>query len=192
VHQFLVVLVDTDPIIWRRIQVPDRYSFWDLHVAIQDAMGWEDYHLHEFTVPLESGGLRRIGIPDDEFPKERPTEAGWEVRLSAVLGHDVLPIRYLYDFGDNWKHVLVHEGSWRSEPGLRYPRCVSGARACPPEDCGGPSGYADYLVAIRDRRHPRHNELRDWRGPFDPDTFSPTEVSFDDPRKRWKTAFEEE
>ena len=55
VHQFLVVLSGTDPLVWRRIQVPEKYSFWDLHVAIQDAMGWLDYHLHEFRL-LDRGG----------------------------------------------------------------------------------------------------------------------------------------
>jgi hypothetical protein len=182
VHQVLVVLVDTDPLVWRRIQVPGRYSFWDFHVAIQDAMGWEDYHLHEFTVPLGGGGTRRIGIPDDECSEERPTEAGWDVGLSEVLKDGALPIRYLYDFGDNWERVVVHEGTWRAERGVRYPRCVSGGRACPPEDCGGPWGYADYLVAMRDRRHPRHEELFNWRGAFDPDAFSASDISFDDPR----------
>jgi hypothetical protein len=191
IHQFLVILAKTDPIVWRRIQVPERYTFWDLHVAIQDAMGWQDYHLHEFTVPQERGSIRRIGIPDDEMPDERPCEMGWQVRLTAALGYDSLPIRYVYDFGDNWEHVLVHEGTRSAEPALKNPRCLSGARACPPEDCGGPSGYAEFLAAIRDQSHPEHREMLEWAGGhFDPDQFDPKRVSFDDPRKRWKIAFE--
>ncbi len=191
VHQFLVVLADTDPIIWRRIQVPERYSFWGLHVAIQDAMGWQDYHLHEFTV-IRGGEIRRIGIPDEDTPPQRQCEAGWEVRVSSAVGHDALPIRYVYDFGDDWVHVLVHEGTWRAEPRVNYPRCVSGARKCPPEDCGGPHGYVDFLLAIDDRRHPRHREMVEWiGGAFDPDAFAASEVEFDDPGKRWKIAFEE-
>ena len=79
VYQFLVVLPNTDPLVWRRIQVPESYSFWDLHVAIQDAMGWKDYHLHEFViVESKTSRTRRIGIPDDEMPDERRCLAGWQ------------------------------------------------------------------------------------------------------------------
>ena len=83
VCQFLVVLAATDPLVWRRIQVPESYSFWDLHVAIQDAMGWQDYHLHEFTVVItDTGRVKRIGIPDDEMPDERPCVASWRIPIA--------------------------------------------------------------------------------------------------------------
>lgn len=83
--QFLIVLPNTDPLVWRRIQVPEAYSFWDRHVAIQDAMGWLDYHLHEFEVlDKKTERLVRIGIPDDEWPDERPCKAGWKVPNSAT------------------------------------------------------------------------------------------------------------
>jgi len=86
VHQFLVVLSGTDPLVWRRIQVPEGYSFWDLHVAIQDAMGWLDYHLHEFRL-LDAAKKRvvSIGIPTDEDPEDRPVIPGWKVRLSTYF-----------------------------------------------------------------------------------------------------------
>src|SRR5262245_34397001 len=105
VCQFLVVLPRTDPLIWRRIQVPENYSFWDLHVAIQDAMGWKDYHLHEFVV-VEPNSTRiiRIGIPDDEMPADRPTRAGWKVPIERYLTYGTDPVRYRYDFGDDWEH----------------------------------------------------------------------------------------
>ena len=83
VCQFLIVLPRTDPLVWRRIQVPESYSFWDLHVAIQDAMGWKDYHLHEFTVvDSKTRRVTRIGIPDDEMPDERSCLAGWKVPIA--------------------------------------------------------------------------------------------------------------
>ena len=76
VLQFLVVLSNTNPLVWRRLHVPEGYSFWDLHVAIQDAIGWQDYHLHEFRVlHPERGTIERLGIPDPEFPDERPCRA---------------------------------------------------------------------------------------------------------------------
>src|SRR5216683_91103 len=82
VHQFLIVLSRTDPLVWRRIQVPLTYSFWDLHVAIQDAMGWLDYHLHEFRVLDGRDKIRAIGIPTgEEPPGERPPVPGWRVQL---------------------------------------------------------------------------------------------------------------
>jgi hypothetical protein len=72
--------------VWRRFQVPERYSFWDLHVAIQDAMGWLGYHLHEFRLlDARERHVVSIGIPTDEDPENRPVRAGWEVRLSQFF-----------------------------------------------------------------------------------------------------------
>lgn len=195
VCQFLIILVGTDPLIWRRIQVPLRYSFWDLHVAIQDAMGWEDRHLHQFTpVDPGEGRLERIGIPCDEVTDEVPCRAGWEVPIEPFFdSFEALPVRYLYDFGDSWEHVVVPEGIWPAEPSAKYPRCVGGARSCPPEDCGGLEGYYDFLEAIQDKQHPEHEEMMKWvGGSYDPDGFDAKRVEFDDPRKRWRQAFQEE
>jgi len=194
VHQFLIVLANTDPLGWRRIQVPEYYSFWDLHVAIQDAMGWSDSHLHEFLAIVDSADTRveRFGIPGDEFLDERPTRAGWTVRLSSVIGRGDLPMVYLYDFGDDWRHLVMYEGPALIERRTTYPRCLSGARKCPPEDCGGVHGYMEFLEAIDDPKHERHSELVEWIGSaFDPDDFDATTIAFDDPKKRWKIAFED-
>ena len=81
VHQFLVVLSGTDPLVWRRIQVPLAYTFWDLHVAIQDAMGWLDYHLHEFRLVDTNDKVATIGIPTDEESEQRPCVPSWRVGL---------------------------------------------------------------------------------------------------------------
>ena len=193
VHQFLIVLTGTDPLVWRRIQVPEAYSFWDLHVAIQDAMGWQDCHLHEFTVMHpERKHIEQIGIPDEDFPEERPTLPGWKVRVANYFPWGSTPGRYLYDFGDDWEHVLVYEGTWPAEDSGRYPRCVAGAAACPPEDCGGITGYGEFLEAIRDPRHPEHERMIKWcGGAFDPHAFDLRQMSFDDPKMRWKLAFAE-
>jgi len=190
--QFLIILPNTDPLVWRRIQVPESYSFWDLHVAIQDAMGWKDYHLHEFTV-VDSKTRRttRIGIPDDEMPEERPCLAGWKVPIARYLTHGADPTRYRYDFGDDWEHTLEFEDLVPTDSGA-YPRCVAGAGACPPEDVGGTHGYAEFLRVIGDDRHPEHDAMGQCAGgSFDPHAFSPQSVSFDNPRERWKTAFED-
>jgi len=151
VHQFLVVLPSTDPLVWRRIQVPESYSFWDLHVAIQDAMGWLDCHLHEFRAVLDpnSGQLGRFGIPVDDMLEQLPVEPDWTVKVSDILRRGDLPILYVYDFGDDWRHVVMYEGGAQLDRRARYPRSVAGARRCPPEDCGGVHGYAEFLEAIR-------------------------------------------
>ncbi|MEX2272798.1 MAG: DUF6429 family protein [Vicinamibacterales bacterium] len=190
VHQFRVALLGTQPLVWRRVQVPDDYTFWDLHVALQDAMGWQDYHLHEFRFPTRPSGELRIGIPDPDFPGERPCLAGWQVELSQHIRPGMPAVAYLYDFGDGWEHELTYEGPAARDKAARYPRCVDGAAACPPEDCGGIDGYEEFVRAMRNPKHPRHKELREWfGGPFDPDAFAPATVMFDDPRRRWEAAF---
>jgi hypothetical protein len=192
VHQFLIVLNGSDPLVWRRIQVPEDYSFWDLHVAIQDAMGWLDYHLHEFRLLAPSGTLVTVGIPTGEEELDRPVLAGWNTRLAGFFertGWYAPPAMYAYDFGDDWEHTLVHEGMCGADDSATYPRCLAGARRCPPEDCGGVDGYAEFLKAIADPKHPHHDEMREWSGRFDPDEFNPVKVRFDDPQKRWRKAF---
>lgn len=192
VCQFLIVLPSTDPLVWRRIQVPESYSFWDLHVAIQDAMGWTDSHLHEFTlVDTNTGQVTSIGIPDEEMPEEHPPVAGWDVPITQHLAHGMAPIRYRYDFGDNWEHILKFEDVLPASAGA-YPRCVAGAGSCPPEDVGGTHGYATFLQTISDPRHPEHDAMLEWvGGSFDPHAFDPRSIVFDDPRERWKMAFED-
>ena len=193
VSQFLIVLPDTDPLVWRRIQVPETYSFWDMHVAIQDAMGWLDYHLHEFEFLDPRTGRRvRIGIPDEDLPEERPCKASWKVPIARYLSFDSGPVKYLYDFGDDWKHVLAFETMVAADGGA-YPRCLAGAGACPPEDVGGTDRYAEFLRAIRDPDQEEHEELVRWAGEeFDPHRFDSGAVTFDDPKERFRIAFEDD
>ena len=195
VHQFLVVLSGTNPLVWRRIQVPETFTFWDLHVAIQDAMGWLDCHLHEFRVlDHDEQRIVSIGIPTDDDPDDRPVLPGWKVQISSYFESrpwHALPALYAYDFGDDWEHLLVHEGMEAAERSLTYPRCVAGARRCPPEDYGGVHGFEEFLATIANPRHPEHVSMMEWSGGnYDPDKFDPHAVAFDDPRKRWKIAFE--
>jgi hypothetical protein len=195
VYQFLIVLSHTQPLVWRRIQVPQSYSFWDLHVAIQDAMGWQDRHLHEFRLFNEQTQRRiSIGIPTDMTPGDRPVVPGWTVAVSTFVESRAwhgLAMLYAYDFGDDWEHALVYEGAQPVKRSAKYPRCLAGARRCPPEDCGGAHGYAQLLEILADPDHAQHASMRDWTGDgFDPDAFDPRRVVFDDPQKRWSVAFE--
>ncbi len=190
--QFKVTLRDVEPSVWRRIEVPASYSFWDLHVAIQDAMGWLDCHLHVFQIrDVRTGGAAEIGIPDpDGFEADRAVLPGWEVPVSAYLSQPGDHAVYEYDFGDGWTHDVVLEAIGGRQTRTKYPRCSAGARACPPEDCGGPHGYARLLATLADPGDAEHADMVAWLGgPFDPEAFDPAAVRFDNPRRRWRTAF---
>jgi len=182
-----------EPAIWRRIQMPADCTFWDLHVAIQDAMGWLDCHLHVFHVtdPI-TGQEELIGLPDDEGFLEEETVPGWERRVTQVLSVAHPRLEYEYDFGDDWQHAVVLEDVRPLVPQVRYPRCVGGERACPPEDSGGVFGYLDLLGALADPQHEEHAGYREWvGGNYDPERFDPHSVEFEDPQHRWNAVFGE-
>ena len=193
IYHFEVTLLDVEPLIWRAIQVPDSYSFWDLHVAIQDAMGWFDNHLHEFEI-IDSATrhIVRIGVPDGESLDQQPTRPAWEVGISDYLRLDNAEAHYAYDFGDGWVHRVTLKEILEPDPDVTYPRCVAGERSCPPEDSGGPRGYERFLDALQYPDHEEHESMMEWvGGNFDPEEFDPAKVSFDDPGKRWRIAFQD-
>ena len=144
VLQFKITLQNITPLIWRRIQISNQCTFWGLHVAIQDAMGWTDSHLHEFKVINPATGKKEyiyIGIPDDEGEDVHPMLAGWEVKVEHYMRSEAnQKMFYLYDFGDSWEHLIEFEGEHDKQID-KYPVCLAGERACPPEDVGGIPGY---------------------------------------------------
>ena len=174
VFQFKITLLDIKPAIWRRIQVPDG-TLADLHEYIQAAFGWWNYHLHQFEIEGEEYGP--LDPEDLDFGLEVEDES--RVRLSDLLSQSRRKARWLYDydFGDGWRHEVLFECYPPVDPQATYPQCVAGARACPPEDCGGPWGYEEYLAAMADPRHEQHEELLAWRGPFDPEAFDATQAT---------------
>ncbi|MEW5873995.1 MAG: plasmid pRiA4b ORF-3 family protein [Candidatus Zixiibacteriota bacterium] len=190
--QFKITLADVEPAVWRRIEVPAGYTFWDLHVAVQDAMGWLDCHLHMFRIRNPgSGEIEEIGIPDEHALEGDPIcLPGWEISVARYFDAVGASARYEYDFGDDWVHEIVLEAIGSRQAGTRFPRCLAGERACPPEDCGGPPGYAQLLKTIADPSDEEHERAMQWLGgSFDPDSFSPQKVRFDDPKMRWRVAF---
>ena len=190
VYQFKITLEELDPPIWRKIQVPETYSFWDLHVAIQDAMGWTDSHLHQFEMSnLKTGGEVEIGIPDEEWEDEGKTLAGWDEKIADYFSSKNPTALYIYDFGDNWEHSVVLEEILPRSEKTEYPLCLEGERACPPEDCGGAWGYVDLLETISDPDGEEYEDTIEWLGgDFDPEYFDPVDVYFDDPDERRKFA----
>ena len=169
VYQFRVTLRDISPPIWRRIQVRGDYTLDRLHRVLQMAMGWENRHEYQFHV---AGRKYRLRDPDesDVFDAKR-------TRISELFANPGFESEYVYDFGDCWQHDLHLEAVSEPEPNAVYPRCLDGARNCPPEDVGGTPGYEDYLAALIDPRHKAHQEMKLWRGAFDPELFSVEEFN---------------
>jgi Plasmid pRiA4b ORF-3-like protein len=164
VYQLKITLRDIKPPIWRRVQVEDC-SLSELHDIIQTCMGWDGYHLHAFEI-----GGEQYSEPDPDGMME--TEDERKVKLSQIVSGGIKKFSYTYDFGDNWEHTIQVEKVLDAEPGVRYPRCIAGERACPPEDCGGPWGYGDFLEAIQNPNHEQHEEMLEWSGgTFDPEQF---------------------
>ena len=194
VYQFRIMLKYIKPAIWRVIQVPENYTFWDLHVAIQDAMGWQDYHLHDFIlINPETKQKVRIGIPSEEELLEEETIPGWKTMIADYFSMENKSADYTYDFGDNWQHTITLEKILPKKEKQVYPRCVDGKRACPPEDCGSIPGYEDVLEILKnpDPDDEEHKETIEWLGgEYDPEHFDPDEVHFDDPKERFKMAFD--
>ena len=175
VYQFKITLLHCEPPIWRRIQTKDC-TLDKLHERIQLAMGWTNSHLHEFEINGVHHGdpeLLDDGWLDYELVDSR------RLKISKLVPTDgkQLCFQYEYDFGDGWEHEILFEGCIQAEKGTRYPLCVEGERACPPEDVGGTDGYAEYLEAMADPEHEEHESFMRWRGPFDPEKFDPQAVT---------------
>jgi hypothetical protein len=164
VYELKISLAEVEPEVWRVFQLPASVPLRKLHKVIQHVMGWEDYHLYSF----EKAGIV-FGRPDPDFLDDTISDQG--VALHCLLKEEGDQLTYIYDFGDNWKHELTLQRVLPDDPEMHHPVCLDGANACPPEDCGGSWGYADYLEALRDPDHEQHEECLHWRGPFDPTNF---------------------
>jgi hypothetical protein len=165
--QLKVSLCDTEPIVWRRVLVPGATPLNSLHSVIQAAMGWEDRHLHVFEI---SG--KRYSVPDPEWAEDEVDFDERGVRVHPLLDEDAL-FTYEYDFGDGWVHNIEVEMVNSVDAPLLQAICLDGAGTCPPEDCGGPSGFADFVAIMADPAHVEHLDMVEWfGGAFDPDRFS--------------------
>ncbi len=152
VHTIKVSLRYMKPPVWRRLQVPSTTSLAELHDMIQAAMGWYDCHLHQFEV-------NGVHYADTEHMLEDTTDEARRTLAGMQAGDR---FAYWYDFGDDWWHDILVESVDPADPALNYPRCVTGRRAGPPEDSGGPWGFAELMGALSDEKHPEHEMYRDW------------------------------
>lgn len=169
--QIKVTLDGIKPPIWRRIVVPGSLFLGDFHDLLQGAMGWKNSHMHHFIVRGEF-----YGTPDPEFGEKINSEAKMHLDLALMKEKD--SIIYEYDFGDGWVHKITLEKILAPKTYPAIPICIAGARACPPEDCGGPWGYQNLLKAIKDPSHPEHEDMLEWiGGDFDPEYFDAVEIN---------------
>ena len=172
IHQLKVTLKRFRPPIWRWIQVPSNVTLAKLHDIVQASMGWYDCHLHEFHADGISYGDRSQLEEFDDVLNERTA------RLNQIAPPKGSKLSYQYDFGDDWQHDILVEAVLPPESGVRYPICLTGRRACPPEDCGGPWGYLDLLTILADPTHPDYPEHIEWVGEdFDPEEFDIEEAN---------------
>lgn len=170
VYQIKVTLEDIAPEIWRRFLLPASMTLDQLHKVLQVAFGWTNSHLHHFF-----DKDNRFYEPPNPYPNpfgDAPPADSRKTRLAEVLPRAESALRYEYDMGDSWMHFIWLEKILPDAGGAQLPCCVDGANAGPPDDCGGPPGYADLLDVLADKRHAEHRRMREWvGGAFDPAAF---------------------
>lgn len=171
-YQLRIELKEVQPLVWRRLLVPENVTLAKLTVILQSAMGWHGGHLHEYIV-----GRLHYGIPDQDWDDE-PVLDERRVRLNTLVESGARRFKFLYDFGDGWEHTVKIEDLVVPSKEGKLIRCVGGENACPPEDVGGAHAYFDFLAAIRDPTHEEHRTLLEWiGGSFDPVVFSIADVN---------------
>ena len=156
--QFKIQLKNiSDPKVFRKISVPSTCTFEDFHHVIQVAFGWEDYHYYMFC-PKGWGSKPRIGILHEDSDEDDLDAS--EVKLGEIFTLKGQKFSYVYDFGDDWFHEISVTGF--SDLGVDSVILLDGQGKCPPEDCGGPWGYANLIEILNDPKNPEHKEMKEW------------------------------
>ena len=192
VYRFKISLTSSQPLIWRRIEVPRTYTFFELYIAIECAMGWAGGHLHEFSFKKEKTARRiYIKIPHPDFDDFGGAENMNELteKIENFFGKIAKQCEYMYDFGDSWGHAVLFEGEFPRQKDVMYPICLAGKNACPPEDCGGLGGYDNVQHILGNKKHKEHKDMLEWlciddAHEFDLKHFALGEIFFDDPEER--------
>lgn len=168
VWQLRIELLDVQPLVWRRLLVPADITLPKLDRVIQTALGWTNSHLHEFVI-----NGTRYAVLDPDWVDDLPHVDERRVVLHKALGMNTRCFDYVYDFGDDWHHLVLVEDLYPERPKSASPvQCIGGENACPPEDVGGARGYVEFLAAIADPRHEEHQNYLTWvGGRFDPAQF---------------------
>jgi hypothetical protein len=163
---FRITLEGIKPEIWRSFVVKDDISLSELHETIQTVMGWTNTHLYSFII-------KKTEYTDEETVEDLGRgKVADSVSVRSLKLKKGETLEYIYDFGDDWIHKLKVESVSNPESGITYPVCLAGARSCPPEDCGGPYGYEDFLNILSDPNHEEYESMKEWAGPyFNPEEF---------------------
>lgn len=170
-YQVKLTVQDIDPPIWRRLLISGEDTLADLHDAIQISFGWEDCHLHEFTI-----GKKQYGTQDEDYPPEVLDDEAYT--LDQILKSKKTKFEYVYDFGDNWRVDVAVEDVQPLEPEQVYPLCVDGSRRGPAEDSGGPWGYVSKLETLGNPDDPDYADIVEWMGEdWDPEHFDLQEIN---------------
>jgi Plasmid pRiA4b ORF-3-like protein len=177
IYQLKVELLGSEPPIWRRLQVPGTANLGWLHAVLQTAMGWTNSHLHHFLT-----GKARYSDPrhnEDLGFGDEPDRDENTALLSGIAPKKGAKFNYEYDFGDSWQHEITAERILPPGSGFAASaHCLGGARACPPEDCGGIWGYANLLEVLGNLKHPEHKSMKEWLGgPFDAEMFDTAHIN---------------
>jgi hypothetical protein len=173
VYRVKITIIDIEPAVWRRVLLPADTTLAEFHEVIQGAFGWWNYHLHQYTVDGQ-----HVGVPDPEYAEELPPMKNEQfVALRDIRG--ARKIVYEYDFGDSWEHAIeVENVAAPSEPRVAFATCIAGARARPPEDCGGASGYQRLREILANPQHEEYREMKTWVGrKYDPEKFDLAEIN---------------
>ena len=177
IYQLKIVLLGSKPPVWRRLQVPGNANLGWLHSVLQTALGWTNSHLHHFLTgevryadPHENDGMGFDETPDRDENK---------FTLMQIAPEKGAQFGYEYDFGDSWEHKITVEKILPPDPAAATVAvCLDGARACPPEDCGGIWGYADLLKILKNPKHPEYKNMKEWvGGDFDADAFDKADIN---------------
>jgi hypothetical protein len=169
-----ITLRRIEPPIWRQVRVPSSVSLYAVHAVIQAAFGWTDSHLHEFRIG------DAVYAEDNEY-EEREVLDEYQTTLGSALdaaGPRNREFLYIYDLGDYWEHEVSVEIDTHSDASMRHAQCIAGERRCPPEDCGGTSGYDELCYVLTHSDHEDYQAMLDWvGGSFDPEEFDLAETN---------------
>lgn len=180
------------PTIWREVWVDPTITLRRLHGVIQAAMGWENAHLHGFAIPGTGRASCYWGVPSlrrfepldaqGDFGPMEPGNDDALTRLAQVMARPRDKLLYLYDYGDDWEHLItLKKVITTAEP---LPLLAAAVFSCPPEDCGGPGGFTHLAEVLSDPRDPEHADLRAWVDEMMGPDWVPGELSDAQFRKR--------
>ena len=179
IYSLRVELEEIEPVIYRALLVRGTIGLDLLHAILQVAIGWTNSHLHKFSIGDSEYSDPEFNLNEDAFEGQKLVEDEAIVNLQEVGPQKGFQFGYEYDFGDSWEHritvadILPDDGTLAG-----FAECIDGKRACPPEDCGGTGGYADFVETINNPEHEEYESMVEWvGGAFDPETFDIKKVN---------------